>query len=199
MLLNVFTKNEVCRFSKIWNMDICMKKTYMTSPWHYPPFDFLWNSSTNLRKTYQSGIPSFSLFKHLRAEIFSREVNRKLWWKWILSHCDLDLWPKVTNFKRIRASVLSICLAKTASKSVHPFSWNFVHKQSRTHPHTNTHINYSKKYNPSTISWRCKIRRRPTNLPYFCKMYYGKHIFLFWPYKTVLYQNKTKQEDKKLW
>ena len=25
------TKNEVCSCSRIWNMDICMKKTYMTS------------------------------------------------------------------------------------------------------------------------------------------------------------------------
>ena len=58
--------------------------------------------------------------------------------KKILSHCDLDLWPKVTNFNRVRASMLSNRLAKTVSKSVHPFGWNFVHKQSWTHTHTHT-------------------------------------------------------------
>ena len=51
--------------------------------------------------------------------------------KWILSHCDFDFdfWPKVINFNMIRASVLSNRLAKTASKSVHPFGWNCVQKQ----------------------------------------------------------------------
>ena len=70
--------------------------------------------------------------------------------KWILRHCELDLWPKVTNFNRVWASLISNRLTKTASKSVHPFGWNFVHKQSWTHRQTAV-----KKYNPSTISWRC--------------------------------------------
>ena len=38
--LNVCTKNEVCRFSWIWNIDICMEKTKKTSPWRHHPFDF---------------------------------------------------------------------------------------------------------------------------------------------------------------
>ena len=55
-------------------------------------------------------------------------------------------------------------LAKTSSKSVHPFGWNFVHKQSwidrqiHTHTHTHTHTHRGKtalKYNPFTVSWRC--------------------------------------------
>ena len=59
---------------------------------------------------------------------------------YIFGHRDLDLWPKVTNFNRVRASVVSNHLAKTASKSVHPFGWNFVHKNSgHTHTHTHTH------------------------------------------------------------
>ena len=45
---------------------------------------------------------------------------------------------KVINFNRVRASVLSNRLAKTASKSVHSFGWNFVHKQSHTHTHRKT-------------------------------------------------------------
>ena len=35
--------------------------------------------------------------------------------------------------------VASNYLAKTASKSVHPFGWNFVHRQTDTHTHTHTH------------------------------------------------------------
>ena len=34
--------------------------------------------------------------------------------------------------------MLSSHLEKTASKSVHPLGWTFVHKQSRTHTHTHT-------------------------------------------------------------
>ena len=80
----------------------------------------------------------------------------------VSGYCDLDLWPKVTNFNRVRANVISNHLAKTASKSVHPFGWNFVHKKSRhTDTHTDTHTDRHTdklewKYNPSTISWRCK-------------------------------------------
>ena len=79
----------------------------------------------------------------------------------VSGYCDLDLWPKVTNINRVRASVVSNHLAKTASKSVHPFGWNFVHKKSRTHRQTHRHTDKLKwKYNPSTISWRCKNPRR---------------------------------------
>ena len=39
--------------------------------------------------------------------------------KWELRHCDLDLWPKVTKFNRVRASAGSIHSAKTASITVH--------------------------------------------------------------------------------
>ena len=88
-----------------------------------------------------------------------------------MSHFDHDLWPKVTNFNKVRASVLSNHLAKTASKSVHPFGWNFVHKKCRTHTHTDTqthrHTDKLKwKYNPSTISWRCN---NPSTISLRCK------------------------------
>ena len=59
--------------------------------------------------------------------------------KWVLRHHDLDIWPKVTKFNRVRAIAGSSHLAKTASKSVHPFGWNFVHKKCWTHRHTDTH------------------------------------------------------------
>ena len=80
--------------------------------------------------------------------------------KCVLRHCDLDLWPKVTKFNRVWASAVSSYLAKTASKSVHPFGWNFVHKKSgHTDRQTDTHTHTDKlqwKYNPSMISRRCK-------------------------------------------
>ena len=50
---------------------------------------FLWNSYTNLHRAYQSGILNFRLIKHVRAEIYSRKVNRELWRK-----MDFELlWP----------------------------------------------------------------------------------------------------------
>ena len=77
--------------------------------------------------------------------------------KWELRHRDLDLWLKVTNFTRVWASAVSNHLAKTASKSVHPFGWNFVHKktvdtqtdrQTDTHTHTHTQTNCSENITP---------------------------------------------------
>ena len=111
------------------------------------PIWFLWHSHTNLLRVYQSGILNLSFIRLKRAEIYCREVNRELWKKRILSHCDLDLLPKVTNFDRVRASVVSNHLAKTAFKSVHPISWNLFYKQSRTHRHTQRELQW--KYKPS--------------------------------------------------
>ena len=60
--------------------------------------------------------------------------------KWELRHRDFDLSPKVTNFNRVRASAVSNHLVKTASKSVYPFGWNFVHKKTvDTHTQTDRH------------------------------------------------------------
>ena len=68
---------------------------------------------------------------------------------YIFGHRDLDLWPKVTNFNRVRASVVSSHLAKTASKSVHPFGWNFVHKNpGHSHTQTDTQTNCSENITP---------------------------------------------------
>ena len=124
----------------------------MTSQWRHHSFDFyeIWNA-------YLSGMSNFILIGPINAEIHSLEVNKWLWRKKrLLSHCDLDLWPKVTNFNRVRASVLSNRSVKTASKSVHPFGWNCVHKQSQTQTYTHTHTHKLRwKYNPSTILWRC--------------------------------------------
>ena len=98
---------------------------------------FSWNLHTNLQRAYLSCKPN--LIKHKRVDIMENRINRGVWNKWILSHCDLDLWFKVTNFNRVQVSVVSNRLAKTASKSVRLFDWNFVHKQIRTHTHTHTH------------------------------------------------------------
>ena len=74
---------------------------------------------------------------------------------YIFGHRDLDLWFKVTKFNRVWASAVSNHIAKTASKSVHPFGWNFVHKKRAGHTHRHTD-KLEWKYNSSTISWRCK-------------------------------------------
>ena len=82
----------------------------------------------------------FSLIRHKRAEKYSWEYNWYLWRKkWILSNWDLDLWPTVKNFNRVWASAVSNHIVKTASKPMHPFSWNFVHKQSWTDTQTDRH------------------------------------------------------------
>ena len=103
-----------------------------------------------------------SIFKqcigHKTAEIQRREVNRELWGKkWMLSHCGLDLWRKVTNFNRVWPSAVSNHLAKTASKSVPPFAWNFVHWQTDrlTHTHRKTQTNCNENITPPRLqSWR---------------------------------------------
>ena len=59
-------------------------------------------------------------------------------------YCDLDLWPKVINFNRIRASFVNSHLAKTAFKSVHPVGWNRqTHRQT-----TDTPTNCSENITP---------------------------------------------------
>ena len=87
--------------------------------------------------------------------------------KLVLRHCDLDLWPKVTKFNRVRAGAISNHLAKTASKSVHPFGLNFVHKKCRTdthtHTHTHTQTHWSENITPprfrgGLISWMKKYK-----------------------------------------
>ena len=134
MLLNVCTKNEVYRFSRILNMDNCMVNT---SLWRHPPFDFyeilMQICKGHTKAAYQ--ILDWSNIRELKYLVGKLTKNHEE--KWIFSHCDLDIWSKVTNFNRVWDSMVSNRLAKTASKSVHPFGWNFVHKQSRTHTQTN--------------------------------------------------------------
>ena len=77
-------------------------------------------------------------------------------------NCELDLWPKVTNFNMVRGSLVSNHLAKIASKSVQPFDWNFYQsKAGQTHIQTNRHTyKLQWKYNPSMIAWRCKKTKK---------------------------------------
>ena len=95
--------------------------------------------------------------------------------KWVLRHCDLDLWPKVTNFNRVRASAISNHLAKTASKSVHPFGWNFVHKKIRTHRQkdrkTHTQTTCSKNITPPRV---CGGVTKMQDI------YMSIHLFIIW-------------------
>ena len=50
---------------------------------------------------------------------FNRHFVYKL--KHVSGYCDLNLWPKITNFNRVRANAISNHLAKTTSKSLHTF------------------------------------------------------------------------------
>ena len=134
------------------------------------PIRFLWNLHTNRPRIYSNDISNFILIVLKRAVIQSRKFQRRKLTenyeeKLVLRHCDLDLWPKVNYFNRIRASAVSIHLAKTASKSVHHSvrlefcSQEFPDTQTdrQTDKHTHRHTDKLQlKYNPSTILWRCK-------------------------------------------
>ena len=151
MLLCIGPKNEVSRFNRNWDMDNCLENNLNDVIMTSSPIRILWNLYTNRPRVYLSDIPNLILIKHKRAEIQGREVNRELWRKKLeLRHCDLDLWPKVTKFNRVRATNGSNHLAKTASKLVHPFGWNFVHKNfwTDTHTLTDTQTNCSENITP---------------------------------------------------
>ena len=66
-----------------------------------------------------------------------------------------DTFTSVTFDKRLQISIrfepVSSHLEKTASKSVHPFVWNFVDKKTvdtQTHTHTHTQTNCSENITP---------------------------------------------------
>ena len=127
IVLYLSTQSDVYGLITIQYITICL---------FYDTFDLhLWPSA--FVKVTCTLIIRCSLCSNLILIRFTyKSAKRELWKKWILIHCDLDLWPKVTNFHRVRASFVSNNLAKTVSKSVHPFGWNFVHKKSG---HTDRH------------------------------------------------------------
>ena len=108
--------------------------------------------------------------------------------KWILRHCDLDLWFKVINFNRVQANAISNHLAKTAFKTVYPFGWNFVHWQTHTQTdrHTDTHTTTTTHTgtncnNHSTSSWRCGQTNN-----YFKKSdFEGKTMLMFTSFSCI--------------
>ena len=76
--------------------------------------------------------------------------------KWVLRHCDLDLWPKVTNFNRVGANVVSYHLAKTSVQISSSVRLEFC-SQAEPDRHTDRQTDREQwKYNRSTISWRYK-------------------------------------------
>ena len=80
--------------------------------------------------------------------------------KWVLRHCDLDLWPnsKVTNFSRLWASVVSNHLAKTASKRLE-FLFTSIQTHTHTRTHTHTQTNCSENITPPRFRGGIKIHR----------------------------------------
>ena len=83
-IFTIITKNEVCMFSRIWNMDICMEKLkwrHHDVITHLIFMKFNYKSAIDIFK----GMLNFSLIRHNRAEMYSRLVNRYLWRKkWTL-------------------------------------------------------------------------------------------------------------------
>ena len=148
------------------------------------PIRFLSNLTSNRPRIYLSDLSNFILILHKRAEIYSREVNRELSKKWALRHCDLDLWPKVTNFNRVPASSISNHLEKTASKSVHPFSWNFVYKQSPTHTHTHRQTDCSENVTPPQFRGSVKNKKHSENEDTSTSVTFNLDVW-FWPYLKV--------------
>ena len=129
----------------------------MTSQWRHHLFDF-YEIRPQIDQGYSKATYRISFWLYIRELRYKvGKLTENYEEKWVLRHCDLDLWPKVTNFNRVRVSAVNNFLAKNAPKSVHLFGWNFVHKQSWTDTHTHTDRHTDKlewKYNP--FLWRCK-------------------------------------------
>ena len=102
----------------------------MMSQWRHHSFNF-YEILTQIDQGYFKATYRISFWSNLR------ELR-----KGVLCHRDRDLWPKVTNFNRVRASAVSNSLVKTASKSVQPFDQHFVHRWTDRYTHTQT--NWSK-------------------------------------------------------
>ena len=92
-----------------------------------------------LLRLYQSSKPNFILIDV--GEKHGKEVNRELCIKKELCVTVHFLLTKITNFNRVWASVVCNHLAKTTSKSVHPFCRKFVYKHSDRHTDTQTSCN----------------------------------------------------------
>ena len=72
----------------------------------------------------------------------------------------LDLKPKVANINRVQASAVSNHLAKTASKTVHPFGWNFVHWHTHRQTDSHTYTNCSENITPQRFCWGVKKEKK---------------------------------------
>ena len=149
---------EICTIfiSENWN-DVTMTSS---------PIQFFWNLNTNRPRVYQNDISNFILIGHKRAELESSEVNRELWRKkWVLHHCDLDLWHKVTNFNWVWDTAVSNHLAKTASKSVHPFGLNlFTSRAGQRHRQTGRHSYTQTNCSKNITRFRGGVKRMVSSL-----------------------------------
>ena len=117
----------------------------------YLQYGHIWYQNDGNEMIYQT---IRFIFKNIYGWIFCESFF--IIFRYIFCHSDLDLRPKVTNFNRVLASTKSYHLAKTASKLVQSFGWNFVHKkraghtdrQTDTHTHTDTQTNWSENITP---------------------------------------------------
>ena len=112
--------------------------------------------------------------------------------KWILSQCDLDLRSTVTNFNRVRASVVSNHLAKNLVQiaEIGASVWlEFCSQEySDTHRQTHTQTNCSENITPPRFCGGVKTNK--------C----SKHLWIRSIYiscKTVVSKTKQKKTKKK--
>ena len=109
------------------------------------PIRIFSNSNINLPRAYLSDKLNFILIRHKRAEIQNREVLGRKNVFYVTLTLTFDPRSPILNrvraqhtqyFKNlkfyvrglwVRASPINNHLAKTLSKPVHPFGWNFVH------------------------------------------------------------------------
>ena len=130
----VWNSYDVCGFNRIWDMEYCLEKTYLTHRLIALFIKIKYKSTKGISKRHIE----FHFDRTLREPRSSvRKLTKKDEEKWILRHCDLDLQPKVINFNIVRTSAVSNHLSKIASKTVHPFGINFC---SQTHTHRQTEV-----------------------------------------------------------
>ena len=97
---------------------------------------------------------------------------------------DLDLWPKVTNFNKVWASANSNHLAKTASKSVHPFGRILFTRipDTRTDRQTDIQTNCSENITPPRF--RGGVIKKSS---YFSSPLTQLYLYLFIIYTCTFY------------
>ena len=151
MLLNVCTKNEVCKFSRIWNIDNWMEKTLVTSPWRHPIFDFyeilLQICKGHIKMAYQiSDGSNKGELKYTEGKLTKNYEEKK----------NFDpLWPWPLTQGHQFEKGLSQCAKQPISKNRVQIGVSVQlefcsQEKSRTHTHTHTHTHRDRQTHRQT-------------------------------------------------